>query len=75
MEHQLDVDLLSHLVADLTRDSFEDVFELLLIAVDVSADGPDQFEAIKQRGKSLFNHDETALTQESELTLKGLQEL
>jgi hypothetical protein len=46
VKYGLDIDLLSDLITDFTRDSFEDVFELLLIAVDVSADCPDQFEAI-----------------------------
>jgi hypothetical protein len=75
MKHQLNVNLHTDLIADLTGNSFENVFKLLLVAVDVPTDSPDQFEAIQQRGQSLNDFYELALVERTELTLKSLQEL
>jgi hypothetical protein len=50
-----DVDLAADLVANFIRDAFKKVFHLIQVLADVTGDGPNELQAIKERRKSLFN--------------------
>jgi hypothetical protein len=54
-ENTLDVDLAADFVADLVRDTVEQVFHLAISLVDVAGDGPNKLKAIKERGEGLLN--------------------
>lgn len=54
-ENGLDLDLLTDLVADFIRNSFKNVFHLLLFLVNVARDGPDQFQTVKERAEGITN--------------------
>ena len=70
-----DVDPLSHLLANLIRDSLKDVLKLLNVVVDVSRDRPDELEAVQERLHGLSDRLQLALGDDFELALQGLEEL
>jgi hypothetical protein len=56
-------------VADLVRDTGQDLFELVLLSVDVSGDGPNQLEAGKKRRERLINKLQVTLLDVAELSI------
>lgn len=64
-----DVDLGLHFVADFVRDTGKDLFELVLLGVDVSGNGPNQLETSKERRKCLVNQLKVTLLDVAELSV------
>jgi hypothetical protein len=75
LEDLADADLLTHLRANLVGNRLQDVLELVVGLVDVAGNGPDQLEAVKERGDGLLDHLELAAGDVLKLTLKSVQEL
>lgn len=75
LEDRSDVDLVAHLLTDLRRDGVQDVFELVLVVVYVTRDGPDELEAIQERRHGLGDGLQVSLRDVLELAVKGGEEL
>jgi hypothetical protein len=64
-----DVDLGLHFVADFVRDTGKDLFELVLLGVDMSRNSPNQLETGKERGKCLIDELQVTLLDVAELSV------
>ena len=60
-EDGLDVNFVAHFLADLIRDSLEDVLKLLDIVVNVAGNGPNELEAVQEGLHGLCDGLEVAL--------------
>ena len=74
-ENALYIDLAADFVADLIRDTIEQILHFLISLVNMAGDGPNKLKAIEKRGKGLLNDWKLATGKVFKLPLQSSEEL
>lgn len=74
-EDLVQLDLILHLLADLSRDGLQDANKVLLLVIDVARDRPDELESGQKCWERFFNDLQLTLLNVLELALESREEL